>query len=126
MPKVKTPYIAAIAATFVLSGTALAQDTDWPVSPEAEVTYDHFTLADANADGALDRAEFEIYVGARADSGDEDYAYIRDAMDYDNQFTAKDVNADGLITQDEVPTASEPAMEESTDPMETEEDPLQN
>ena len=122
------------AATLGLATTACAQDAEMDTTYDTKtevldtVTVDHFVTSDINADGALDRAEYEAFVAAKSEAGDADAAELAEAGDYDVEFMTKDVNADGLLTEDElfVEVEDTPAMEEApviedTDDMEIDE-----
>lgn len=86
MPNFKTLIVIAAMGGLTVAGPALAGDYS-----------DAFKLADANADTVLDRAEFEVFVNAKADAGESVAITVRDNGDYDLYFTQKDVNADGLV-----------------------------
>lgn len=116
MPKLTLATTTLITAAFGLSSAALAQDTDWRTDTSVKV--DHFSMADADVDGAINRAEFESYVTSRAEGGDSDYAMILSSGDFDLYFTEKDANANGVLSKDEltpVISESEPMITDDED-----------
>jgi len=108
----KTLFTAA--GTLALATAACAQDVTYDEKTEVldSTAIDGFTLADANADGGLDRAEYQTYVETLAGTGDEDAAAMAETGDYDVQFMTKDANADGLVDISELAPVAEPAIEE--------------
>ena len=118
-----TKTIFSVTAIAAFATAACAQDATYTDRTEVldAQALDSFTLSDANADGGLDRAEFQAYLETQAGAGDADATAMVESGDYDVQFMTKDVNADGLVDASELaPAAEEPVIEESYD-----EDPIQ-
>jgi len=89
--------------TKILTITALSFNTAIIASGAiAGEKLDPFTTADIDADNALDRTEYETYVSLRAKAGEAYYIKLRDTGDYDLSFAERDLNADALLTADEV------------------------
>ena len=104
----------AAAGTLAIATAACAQDVTYDEKTEVldATAMDSFTLSDANADGGLDRAEFQTYVETLAGAGDQDAAAMAEAGDFDVQFMTKDTNADGLVDSSELTPVAEPALDE--------------
>lgn len=96
----KTPTTAlAIAATalfFVSGGVASAQDAI------EEAAAENFMQADVNADGALDFDEFVQFINLNADDNLGRAGLIRRFGRYEMAFSRADMNADGVVTPDEL------------------------
>ena len=73
-----------------------------PVQDSTPEAVDLFRGADGNADGALDRVEYRLYLDALAAEGDADALGATSAGEYDTAFTLRDTNADGRVDADEL------------------------
>lgn len=87
-----------LLATFLGLGLVAAA----PVVASAQSMEEAFTAADANGDGMLDVAEYQVYVDALADSGDAAAVEIKEAGGYSDAFTAADADQSGGITAAEL------------------------
>ena len=99
----KLKLALAAIATLGFTTSALAQDATYDTRTETldATTVDVFTASDANADGALDRAEYKVFVETKAQGGDETSMALAESGDYDLDFMTKDINADGLVDASE-------------------------
>lgn len=61
-----------------------------------------FIKADSNEDNHLSREEFKVFSALQAEAGDVDYSAINAAGTEDLHFSGKDIDGDGLLTQDEL------------------------
>ena len=77
----------------VEEGTVYGTDT---------TTVDVFAGTDANADSALDRDEFRMFVDTHSMAGHSGATAIKDAGDYDTRFILLDTDADGSLSADEL------------------------
>ncbi|MEN0088464.1 MAG: hypothetical protein AAF737_08525 [Pseudomonadota bacterium] len=73
-----------------------------PMVASAQSMEEAFTASDANGDGMLDVAEYQVYVDALADSGDAAAVEIKEAGGYSDAFTASDADQSGGITAAEL------------------------
>ena len=108
------------AAALAFAGAASAQDVTYDEKTEVleTTTVDAFHGQDVNADGGLDRDEFKAFIETKAAAGDSEAYGIAEAGDYDTPFMVADVNADGLVTADEMTeAAAEETVEEIADEM---------
>jgi len=106
MPKLSLTTLIVLTTVFAGTGTAFAQDTDWTTEPEMAVN--HFVTADADASGTLTLEEFQVYAVSQAEAGDVDYADLTASGEYAQYFAAKDLDADGYVSEAELaPVISE-------------------
>ena len=111
----------ATIATLGFAASACAQDASYDTRTETLDTtaVDVFTASDANADGALDRAEYKVFVETKAQGGDDASVALAESGDYDLDFMTKDINADGLVDASEAASTVTEVIEE---PMTVEDD----
>ena len=103
-------YAASACAQDSMSQDVMTQDagvsggTSYESPPETidSSTVDIFEAADANADAALDREEFRVFVDTHASAGHEGAAAMAGSGDYDSGFTLLDTNADGRLDATEL------------------------
>lgn len=84
------------ALTCGLSSAAYAQDTGNSAGDTA------FVKADKNKDNNLSRSEFKRFTALMAEAGDTEYTAINKTEYEHLHFSGKDINRDGLLTQDEL------------------------
>jgi|GEM_PF-2547570 len=104
----------ATIATLGFAASACAQDATYETKTETldTTTVDVFTASDMNADGALDRAEYKVFVETKAQGGDDAAVALAETGDYDLDFMTKDVNADGLVDASEAASIVTDVVEE--------------
>lgn len=108
--------LAAAIAVGGFATAACAQDATYETKTEtldATVT-DSFSASDANADGALDREEFRVFVDTKAAAGHSGAYALAESGDYDGSFLLYDVNADGMLDAGELADMSEAATIDET------------
>ncbi|MEO0497411.1 MAG: hypothetical protein AAF141_08575 [Pseudomonadota bacterium] len=91
---IKRPLLVTLLGLGLVAGA--------PVIASAQSMEEAFTASDANGDGMLDVAEYQVYVDALADSGDAAAVEIKEAGSYSDAFTASDADQSGGITAAEL------------------------
>lgn len=89
-----------LAAACVLPWTAAYAQS--PSEADRALLVENLAEADANADGALDRTEFEVLINLNAADNLGRAAMIVRTGRYGTVFSRIDANADGLLTQPEM------------------------
>lgn len=98
LSKMMTGAVAALAGAAMWAGSAVAE----PSEEQRELVRENFKQADANGDGALDRAEFEVFLRANAE---DDIGRSKRAVEknmFDRAFKKFDKNKDGQVTIEEI------------------------
>lgn len=91
--------LALVAAAVLPMSGAHAQSLS---EAERQLMIDNLMEADANADGAISRHEFEVLIKLNAADNLGRAAMIVRTGSYDRAFGRIDGNADGVVTQSEM------------------------
>lgn len=91
----------ALGAVVALNGAASAQEVD----DQHAVAEANFQAADANDDGALDRAEFKAFINANAESNLGRAKQIRRFKAYGRAFSRLDEDGNKSVSWAEVQAA---------------------
>lgn len=105
-----TLWLKTVIAAAALAALPLASAQPQSVSEaKKELAAENFMQADANADGALNRGEFETLINLNADDDIGRASVVRRFGRYDTAFGRIDANADGFVTPEEMRAMAEKA-----------------
>lgn len=88
--------VLPLAAAALLGSPALASDEERALAAE------NYMQADADADGALTRAEFTMFINLNADDNLGRAAMVRRFGKHDVAFARADGDGDGRVTPEEL------------------------
>lgn len=104
--------IFTLASAALVSAPACAQETEVIIEPVASSIAADYAAADLDQDAALNADEFVTFAVMRAEEGDEAYKDIVLSGEYDVSFAARDADASGGLSAEELGHSEAPEMVE--------------